>query len=125
VRVGAGDRDTTSCCRTRAAAWRRDARPTSTAARSTHSRASPPPRAGHFEAALAAEEAAGARPWLVRAQVHYAELLAAQGETERASELAAAAVAEADELDIPRVITPDTAALSRAANEEGAPEGAL
>jgi hypothetical protein len=66
----------------------------------------------HFEAALASDEAAGARPWLVRTQTHYAELLSAEGETERASELATAAVAGADDLGIPGVISPTVAALA-------------
>ncbi len=76
----------------------------------------------HFEAALAADEALGARPWLVHTQVAFAELLSAEGNGARARELAAAAVAEAEVLGIAAVITPTVAAL---ANREGAPEGAL
>jgi DNA-binding SARP family transcriptional activator len=70
----------------------------------------------HFEAALASDEATGARPWLVRTQARYAELLTALGETDRARELAAAAIAEADVLGIPAVVE---------GIREGAPEGAL
>jgi tetratricopeptide (TPR) repeat protein len=78
----------------------------------------PDDAAAHFKAALASEEAAGARPWLVRTRAHYARLLAAQGETERAQAQEAAAVAEAEALGIP-------AAAARILNREGAPEGAL
>ena len=58
----------------------------------------------HFEAALAADEALGARPWLVHTQVAFAELLAQLGQTERAREVAAAAIAGAEALDIPAVV---------------------
>jgi len=70
----------------------------------------------HFEAALVADEAVGARPWRVHTQVAFAQLLSAVGDHARARELAAAAVAEAEELGIPAVV---------AAIREGAPEGAL
>ena len=70
--------------------------------------------ARHFEAALAAEEAAGARPNLILVRSHYAQLLAAQGDHERARELAAAAVADAEALGAPGAVPAAAAALAAA-----------
>ena len=68
--------------------------------------------ARHYEAALAAEEAVGAVPNLIRARANYARLLAAQGEHGRARDLAAAAVAAADEIGAPAAVPAEAAALA-------------
>jgi hypothetical protein len=52
----------------------------------------------HFDAALAANEQTGARPWLARTQHDYARLLLAEGEGERGRELLDAALATYREL---------------------------
>ena len=70
--------------------------------------------ARHFDAALAAEQAAGARPNLILVRAHYAQLLAEQGDHERARELAAAAVADAAALGNPGAVPADPAALAAA-----------
>ena len=67
--------------------------------------------ARHFEAALAAEEAAGARPNLILIRSRYAQLLAEQGDHERARELAAAAVRDAEALGTPGAVPAEAAAL--------------
>jgi tetratricopeptide (TPR) repeat protein len=54
--------------------------------------------ARHFENALEMNERMGARPWLAHTQRDYAQMLAEQGETQRASELTAAAAATYHEL---------------------------
>ncbi|HWM09083.1 MAG TPA: AAA family ATPase [Solirubrobacteraceae bacterium] len=69
----------------------------------------------HFEAALAAEEAAGALPNLVVVRARYAELLAAQGDHERARELATAAVRDAGEIGMHGGVAAEAAALLGAA----------
>jgi DNA-binding SARP family transcriptional activator len=53
---------------------------------------------GHFEDALTMNERIGARPWLAHTQEDYGRMLLERGETERASELIASAVATYREL---------------------------
>ena len=67
--------------------------------------------ARHFEAALAAEEAAGAVPNLILVRTRYAQLLAGQGDHERARDLAAAAVRDADALGMSRGVVAEAKAL--------------
>jgi hypothetical protein len=52
----------------------------------------------HFESALAMNERMSARPWLAHTQEDYGRMLLDRGETERASELIAAALATYREL---------------------------
>lgn len=52
----------------------------------------------HFELALARNEAFGARPWIARTQLGYAEMLYARSETARAADLASRALSTAEEL---------------------------
>jgi DNA-binding SARP family transcriptional activator len=60
--------------------------------------------AEHFEAAIASDEAIGARPALIQSRSRYAEVLAARSEHARAAELVALAVADAAELGIPNAV---------------------
>jgi hypothetical protein len=62
---------------------------------------------GHFTEALAMHERMGTRPWTVRTQVAYAELLLEsprQGDRERANALLASAGATAGELGMAAVL---------------------
>jgi tetratricopeptide (TPR) repeat protein len=52
----------------------------------------------HFEDALEMNERMGARPWLAHTQRDYGRMLAERGETKRASELVASAIATYREL---------------------------
>jgi hypothetical protein len=52
----------------------------------------------HLEDALEMNERMGARPWLAHTQCDYGQMLAERGETKRASELVASAIATYREL---------------------------
>jgi len=69
----------------------------------------------HFEAALALDERMGARSWLARTQLGYAQMLLARGDRERAHDLLTEAAASARELGLtglaPRIETQLAAAV--------------